>query len=518
MLTSATMSLLNVHPPFRIVRGLTLVLLLLLVLVATACSGSEDGPALDFAAPDFAAALVSDLGAEPDEVTSGVLAGLLGEDTSPEVQAQLIDSLATVFGGGSGATSSGGDATAAVLDGLVRRLGADAATATDADELIAQLVEAIDPTGAIDSPEALLAAITAWVEANPANVLRIVSFAEAAAGPLMAIQSASFEEIAAILEQYALSAEVLDIPLAGIEGLEALTVPGVRWDIDQPTRSITFTGDSTLFDRPVPLLLSAYWGDAETPSMVVAARAADWSLEGFGIDGSMADHLFADITFVLSGSERTLTRATLSPLALDFLAETYAAELDDVRIVQGVNLFAALPLSTLPRPALDQLGLSSDNSLVGLSGSLGTSFAVMSDEDVDDPTSLLLAATLPPIEPPSFPDWLSTPDGARWSLTLAYSEGALAFGLAGQLEARIDGERRAFSVTFDLTADSNSAAGMLVGESLEPWEAPFGVEWLTFERLRLELSLDSDDASALFTSDVAIAGRDATLTFELKNG
>lgn len=498
--------------------GRILAPLLICSLITTACFGSDDDPLPDFAAADFTASLIADLGAEPDEVAAGVLGGLLGEDASPEVQAELIESLATVFASPDGNAQSSGDATSVVLDGLVRRLGTDAATASNADELIAQLVEAIDPTGEIDSPEELLAAITKWVAENPANVLRIVSFAEAAAGPLMAIESASFEEIAAILEEYALSAEVLDIPLAGVEGLEALTVPGVRWDIDQPTRSITFTGDTTLFEERVPLLLSAYWGASETPGLVVAARAAGWSLEGFGVEGPMGEHLFADITFVLSGSEPTLTRGTLSPLAVGFLAETYAAELEDVRIVQGVNLFAALPLSTLPRPALDQLGLNSDNSLIGLSGSLGTSFAAMSGEEVDDPTSLLLAATLPPIEPPSFPEWLSTPDDARWSLTLAYAEEALTFGLAGQLEALIDGERRAFAVTFDLAADSNSASGVLVGESLEPWEAPFGVKWLTFERLRLELSLDSDDAAAVFSSDLSIAGRDATLTFELKNG
>jgi len=430
----------------------------------------------------------------------------------------LVSSLAALLAAPGANPATGEDATSAILDALIRRLGVDAASASDADALIAMLVEEIDPTGQIDSPEALLTAITAWVQANPANVLRITTLAQASIGPLLAIESASFEEIAAILQQYALSADVLDIPLEGIQGLEALTVPGVRWDIDQPTRSITFTGDTTLFDRSVPLLLSVHWGDAETPSIVVAARAADWSLKGFGLDGPLADHLFADVTFVLSGSQRTLTNRTLSPLARAFLAQTYAAELADIRIVQGVNLFAALPLSTLPGPALDQLGLTADNSLVGLSGSLGVSFAAMSGDDVDDPTSLFLAATLPPIEPPAFPDWLSTPDDARWSLTLAYQEETFTFGLAGQLEALIDGARRPFAVQFNLAADSNSAAGLLVGESLEPWKQPFGVEWLTFDNLRFELSLDSANAAAVFTSQLTIANHEATLTFSLTNG
>ena len=38
--------------------------------------------------------LLADLGAEPDAVASGVFAELLGEDASPELQADFINSLA----------------------------------------------------------------------------------------------------------------------------------------------------------------------------------------------------------------------------------------------------------------------------------------------------------------------------------------------------------------------------------------------------------------------------------------
>ena len=56
------------------------------------------------------------------------------------------------------------------------------------------------------------------------------------------------------------------------------------------------------------------------------------------------------------------------------------------------------------------------------------------------------------------------------------------------------------------------------GELLEPWDHPFGVAWLTFDELAIELSLDSASAAAKFTSELQIVDRDATLTFELRDG
>ena len=374
--------------------------------------GGEDVRQPDPGSPTFAADLADRLGAEPAEITSGVLEGLLGSDLTTEEREAMVASLAELLGGPDGGTQGSDAADEAVLNALVRRLSARASEIESSDELVALLIAEIDPDGSIDSPEELVAAIEKWAAEQPANVLRIVAPSAASVGPLLGVTSASYEEIAGLLEDYRLAADVFDLPLAGVTGIEPLAVQGVVWEADPGTRSVVFTGTTTLFDRPVELLAIAHWGEADSPSLTIGLRTDDWSLDGFGVSGPLGDYLFPEITFVLAGDEVTLPLASVPDSAASFLTPTISADAEALSFVSGLNLLATLPLDTLPEEALRALGLTADNSLVALSGTLGADFAIMSGGAVAEPTRLALTATLPPIEPPSFPDWLTQPDGA----------------------------------------------------------------------------------------------------------
>ena len=212
--------------------------------------GGKDVPQPDPGSPTFTADLAERLGAEPAEITSGVLEGLLGSDSTPEARQAVAASLAELLAGPDGGAQDGDSADEIVLNALVRRLDAQASAVKSSDELVALLIAEIDPDGSIDSPEELVAAIEKWAAEQPANVLRIVAPSAATVGPLLGITSASYAEIAGLLEDYRLAADVLELPLAGVTGIEPLAVQGVVWEADPGTRSVVFTGTTMLFDRP----------------------------------------------------------------------------------------------------------------------------------------------------------------------------------------------------------------------------------------------------------------------------
>ncbi|MEO0493699.1 MAG: hypothetical protein AAF081_09805 [Actinomycetota bacterium] len=458
----------------------------------------------DPATPDFTETVLEELGSGSDsfvaDLIDDVLPGLSAED-----QAMVVDSLIETFGGEDGDLD-------AVADGIVRRLGLDATEVGDIDELIALAIAEIDPSGSIDSADELMAAFDAWANSTSIHVVEIVPAAEAA-GPLADLSSMSFETAAAEVAAMTSTSGVTQIGLGGIQGLDPLTIPAVELTVDQAARTIVLQGETTSLGGRTEVAAIARWGGRSTPSILATIRTSGRTLADLGFPGSVGEVAIPDATFVLAETGQVVTAGDLGD-AWDLISRD-AGPTDELVVEAGVNLLTRIDTTAVPAIVRDTFGVSGAGP-VGLRAALGTGFGVVSG--AGGPTDAVAVLTLPGIAPPALPSWLTASDEEPWAVTMTVAGNDVELGLAGVLEAELDGAIRTFASRLSVESAGGAARGRLVGELREPWAAPFGVDWLDFEMLTMSADLDADDVRLGFATDVGLAGRSAALSFELAAG
>jgi len=479
---------------------------------------ASDAHTTDFTSPDYVAELLAGLDSTPEQFADDMIAGLLPVTLSATESAALVEDIADLLGG---SDSAEGGAAVALADSMVRRLGLAAADADSVDDVMALLIAEVDPNGEITTTADLLAAIEVWAAETSPNVLRLlpgtgVGEAEAA-GVLAGFGQMDFETVSRVLGGVS-STELLDIALPGIDGLTPLAVPGVRWEIDTASRSIAFWGDTDGLGGRNELLLSARWGDDPAPSLIAGVRVVDWRLSEAGFSGSLGDTALPDTTFLLADRRGIVTPDSVS-------AQTWARLTTDADAVatgprgelllaEGINALTTIQASTVPDSVSRVVG-SPDTSggRLGVRASLGPGFGVI--DGSARPSRASLSIVVPGIDPPALPEWLRPSDDAPWSVTLETEGDRLDIGMEGGLDADLDGATRSFVAQFALSSDGDGASGQMVADLREPWPAPYGVDWLTFDDLTMTVDLDASSSSAAFVAELFVADRAATVTFDL---
>ncbi|MEM8709205.1 MAG: hypothetical protein AAGE98_22290, partial [Actinomycetota bacterium] len=341
------------------------------------------------------------------------------------------------------------------------------------------------------------------------NVLRVVS--GPGEGPLAGLSTMPFDAVVDVLESASVG-EPLVVGLGGVAGLETTVVPGIRWQIDEPSASIGLWGQTDA-DADSEVFVSLRWGGDPGPTLLLGVPARDWRLAAAGFDGDLGDTALPDTTFLISPTRSVATAGEFSSSMWQRITADHPAPLPELLIEAGVNALTSFESSVLP-DAVEDVMADGAAGVLSVRASLGASAGVIDGSAVPDTATL--AVVMPGLDPPALPDWLSPSDDLPWSLTLTVSNAdGLDIGLAGGLDASIDGGVREFAARFELEADDGTAAGRLVGDLRSPWVAPFGVDWLTLDDLVMTVDLDADSAAAAFDASVWIADRQAQLEFAL---
>ena len=118
-------------------------------------------------------------------------------------------------------------------------------------------------------------------------------------------------------------------------------------------------------------------------------------------------------------------------------------------------------------------------------------------------SDMSLRIELPELEPENAPAWFVS---GKLAIEIT---GRPSIALVGEITADIDGDRLTFSLSGDLGRSAAgvefSLSGGLVAE--QPWVSPFGIEWLTLNRLMLTLSVKPAGLGLGFRADVKIGAR-----------
>ena len=491
------------NPAVVAAAGLTSVVLMISGFVVL---GGDDSVTVsaDPASPTFTATVLDELGSDPDDFVDAVVGEVLPSISASERDA-VVAGLVETFGGEPGDLAT-------VADGIIRRLGLDAAEVGGIDELLALVVAAIDPEGSITTADAFLAAVESWAATNSMQVVRIVPAGEAV-GPLADLRSLTFDEAAAAVDDMTVSGGVTEIGLGGVEGLEPIAIPSVSLTVDRSARSIVFSGETASLGGRTDALAVARWGSSSAPSLLVSVRSSDRTLGDFGFTGSTGDVRLPDATFVLADVGQVITPADLGDAWTTLTRD--AVDLEELVLEEGVNLLTGIDADAVPEIVRDAFG-SPGTGRVGLRAALGRGFGAVTGGSA--PPTATAVLTLPDIAPPSLPSWLRATNDVPWAVTMTASGGDIELGVAGVLAAELDGGERTFAARLSLASDGDSGSGVLVGELREPWTGPFGVDWLTFETLSMTADLDASAAELVFETDVSVAGRPAALRFQLVAG
>lgn len=219
-------------------------------------------------------------------------------------------------------------------------------------------------------------------------------------------------------------------------------------------------------------------------------------LEGLGLDG---------VAFVLSSRDLRFDRIDLTPVERIFYEAVYGSIDPDARIGSGLNLVATMDMPEGLEPLATALWIDSTSPFV-LQGTIPGSVLGLGGS-----SQFGLSGLMPPITPPpgDGPEWLE-------SGRLMLGVGAGSASLGGQLRIRVPNDASVSGsevLTFGIESEVDlvDQAVELVGFfEADAWEEPFGIDWLTLNRVALLLGVTASPPALQlgFSGDAVIVGKD----------
>jgi len=270
----------------------------------------------------------------------------------------------------------------------------------------------------------------------------------------------------------------------------------------------SIAANSSFMGQQTDMLISVIKRTGHPPVPVIGIRPAHWSLsEAFPqLSSPIVDELnLSTLGFVFSSSSDTLESSELSPQERQFYGGIRGSDDFSLKLNSGVMLMGTiLPSSFNPDgPMAKILGLLSGGSDQGLylEGSLPVGFA-HGGGGLD---GLSLSLSLPPMSPPNPPAWFDS-----GMLSLEITGVPLSVGLMGSITVNIDSQALTFFVQGLISTTGGvtfSISGGLATE--EPWEQPFGIQWLTFNRAMAMIGVNAvGNISLGFRADMVIGSKD----------
>ncbi len=209
---------------------------------------------------------------------------------------------------------------------------------------------------------------------------------------------------------------------------------------------------------------------------------------------------------VISKSERKVESKDLTPDTRAFYGGIYGTDDFNLDIAPGLSIVAPLPLGDLDanNPLKKALGLLSPDAAPGklvLEGTLPG--AILGLGGSSGLSGLSLRANLPAISPDA--DWL-----VEAQLAIAIT-GRPSVGFAGHLTVKVDEDELTFLTEINIAAVPSGGVELgLMGalEAEEPWVAPLGIKWITFNEVRLKTAINPVSVKLGFLARFKIGEKD----------
>ncbi len=254
-------------------------------------------------------------------------------------------------------------------------------------------------------------------------------------------------------------------------------------------------GEVDLFGRTgLDLALSLVADGSGGLRVVGGIRATDLSLSDLVPDtaGTFAGDLtLENLAVVVSVGGEPVASGDLSPVLRDFFDPIYGASAYEVELGSGVTLIASTSIPEELTAVTDALGGLTVSNLV-ISGSIGIPWGSGSS------AGLSLSAEIPRLEFPSGgPDWFRYAS-LTFEIAANATTGTFEVRLGGELGVTItESPTKSSDLTFTVDGELKAAptgVQFSLGGGLsadEPWEQPFGIEWLVINDLSIYLSFDA---------------------------
>jgi hypothetical protein len=280
---------------------------------------------------------------------------------------------------------------------------------------------------------------------------------------------------------------------------------------------VTATATTTVMNSTASVLVSLGKTTTGQRTFVLALAPRDFSFsEAFpALANPVLDGLpLSNVGLVITNQTIRVSSADLTDDEWTFYKEIYRSEEFEVVLTPGVNLIAAIPAEDLPEDSplvtvMNALGI--EKGIILLQGTLGKSLASITSPGASSAGVLkdvMLRAQLPPMRPPGSPAW--------------FNSGQLALEITGQPSLRLVGEMNVnvkedqldFFVAAALARTGMSLSGGLKADS--GWVAPFGIEWLTLNKVVLLLGLTPTGSIQLgFAGDAILGEKDIAVAIAL---
>ena len=288
-----------------------------------------------------------------------------------------------------------------------------------------------------------------------------------------------------------------------------LDLSDVAISVDQD-HTITMTAKTTLMNADTYVLLSSLPAEGGKRRLILGLKPDDWSLTESipsldlpALDGLTLSH----VGLVLTSDDVRMASSQLPEQDRWFYQEVYGSDEFTLVLKPGINLISAIPVADLEEGhpllfVMDALGI--EKGVVLLQGTLGKSLALIGSPSgsrgniLED---LFLRAELPPMRPPISPPWFL---GGQLALELS---GVPSLALAGEMTVLIEETELTFRLATTLAKTGISLSGGLKTD--EPWESPFGIDWLIFNGATLMVGVTPTGSITLgFAGDMVIGEKD----------
>ncbi|HKI95866.1 MAG TPA: hypothetical protein VJ992_11320 [Gemmatimonadales bacterium] len=281
------------------------------------------------------------------------------------------------------------------------------------------------------------------------------------------------------------------------------------------TGGVMAAATTTLLNSRTNVLLATDKASGTTRNFILGLEPDDWSLtKAFpALSNPVLDDLKLNhVALVVTNRGDTADASQLADAEYAFYQPVYGTPDFTLILQPGVNLIAAIPLSKLPPNspllmAFKPLGMQPGPIL--LQGTLGKSLTMLGGGGgLDAIKDLFLSAALPPMRPPGAPDWFI--DG-QLALQLT---GQPSVALVGNMTVKIKTDTLTFFLASTIAKTGLSLSGGLA--AAHPWVAPFGIDWLTLNKVVLELGITPTGSVDLgFGGDMIIGKKDMDVAVAL---
>ena len=308
---------------------------------------------------------------------------------------------------------------------------------------------------------------------------------------------------------------------AGGLDLRSLDLPGGAPSVSNVTffmddaGTASVTGTTSFMNAETDVLVSVIPQPVGKPGMLFAIAPQGWSLTKSipALANPVLDNLtLSNVALVLTDQDLTIPSAMLPDEAYEFYRAIYKEDDFTLRLTPGVNLIAAIPAEGLPpdhplNAVMDALGIEKGTIL--LQGTLGKSMAALgSGGGTAALKDLLLRAELPPMHPPGSPDWFVS---GQLALELT---GQPSVKLVGEMNVLIQEDELQFFLAAALAKTGVSFSGGMI--AIHPWVAPFGIGWLTMNKVVLQIGISPTGSVQLgFAGDAVIGKKDIDVAVAL---